>query len=96
MRLDFGSVPCDNSISNSNAHLSDFVGLGVLILNFLVLNVLSLLSSFSVLFVKTIRLSCLDINHSILSHNSPRWKAVRWRHVDRRPFVIGGLSGSNW
>ena len=83
MRLDFGSVTSNDSVSDANTLLSEFIRLGVFILNFLVLDVLSLLSIFSMLLVKAIGLSGLNINNFILSHESSWWKTVNWSSLVR-------------
>ena len=69
----------------------------MLILDLLVLNVLSLLSGLSVLLVKAVRLSCLNIDHSVLGHDGSWREALDWRtHIGRSSLIVSGLSSSNW
>ena len=53
MRLDFLTVSLNDLFSDTVGELQHFVLLGVLILNFLILHVLSILSLFSMLFIET-------------------------------------------
>lgn len=86
MRLDFSSVGCDDSLSNAHTDLPNFVALGVLLLDLLVLDVLSLLPLLSVLLVVTESRKVPGDVHSVWNSldflgDSHNWRRVRtnWR-----------------
>lgn len=62
MRLNFGSVGWDDSLSNSLAHSCNLTASDMLLLNLLILSCLSHFSCFSVLLVSWVCLSSLDVN----------------------------------
>ena len=97
MRLNFSSVATNDPVSNSHTHLSYFVGLRMLVLNFLILYMLSLLSCLSMLLVKTIGLGGLNIDKSILSNNCSWRKAMHLgSHMDWSSIIICRRICSDW
>ena len=97
IRLNFSSVATYDPVSNTDTHLSNFVGLRMLVLNFLILYMLSLLSCLSMLLVKPIGLGGLNIDDSVLSDNCSWRKAMHWgSHMDWSSIIICRRVCSDW
>lgn len=92
MRFNFLPVSRDDSVSNTHAHVIDFITFLLLWLNFLVFNVLHLFTFFTVLLVHTERVGglsdCSLFNYfsfgNLEAISSSFFSVVNWRFVSQR------------